>query len=303
MTVGTSSNSLPSKVPYKGPDRLTTLPAEILQNVASNLGGKSLQRLRLANRAACDKTTYNFVHTFLHNRFISTSKSGMKRGLRALQIENPNTATKVVKFTQPYSLIEDDDVAVYGSGSKSSPYYTHADIPSKGDIKAVVKHMPNVNTIVIKDMTLESKVPQFICRALLAAPRTQLTDLTIDGARLSGQTLVGLLSAHKKTLCKLVIRNVHSTDGKFVKELIETLNSGFGLTELIIESVGEDPDSLKPFSSTLPSGADGIASNGSCADCDEPQSFTLCYTHYVLWAMHGHLAVELGLDHILGQIS
>jgi hypothetical protein len=41
--------------------------------------------------------------------------------LRALQIENPNTATKVVKFTQPYGLNDDDGVVVFGSGSKSRP--------------------------------------------------------------------------------------------------------------------------------------------------------------------------------------
>jgi hypothetical protein len=121
MTAGTLSNSLRCTIPYQGPDRLTTLPAEILQSVASNLGGKSLQRLRLVNRSACAKTTFEFVHTFLHSVTISTTKSGIKRSLRALQIENPNTATKVVKFTQPYGLNDDDGVVVFGSGSKSRP--------------------------------------------------------------------------------------------------------------------------------------------------------------------------------------
>jgi hypothetical protein len=260
MTAGTSSNSLPCTVPYQGPDRLTTLPAEILQSVASNMGGKSLLRLRLANRSACAKTNHNFLHTFLHTVIISTTKSGIKRGLRGLQIENPNTATKVVKFTQPYSLNDDDDVAVFGSGSKSRPYYTQSDTPSKGDIKALVKHMPNVNTIVMRDDTLESEVPQFLCRSLTAAPHIQLTDLTIHGAKLSGKVLIGLLSAHKKTLRSVVLRNIHATDGPFVKEMIETLSSGFGLTTLVIERIGEDPDSLTPFTCSLSGLGDDDAS-------------------------------------------
>jgi hypothetical protein len=307
MTAGTSSNSLPCTVPYQGPDRLTTLPAEILQSVASNMGRKSLLRLRLANRSACAKTNHNFLHTFLHTVIISTTKSGIKRGLRGLQIENPNTATKVVKFTQPYSLNDDDDVAVFGSGSKSRPYYTQSDTPSKGDIKALVKHMPNVNTIVMRDDTLESEVPQFLCRSLTAAPHIQLTDLTIHGAKLSGKVLIGLLSAHKKTLRSVVLRNIHATDGPFVKEMIETLSSVFGLTTLVIERIGEDPDSLTPFTCSL-SGlgdddASGVENSGSCPHCDESQYFTLFYECYVLWSMHGHLAVEMGLQHILGQIS
>jgi hypothetical protein len=243
------------------------------------------------------------VHTFLHSVTISTTKSGIKRSLRALQIENPNTATKVVKFTQPYGLNDDDGVVVFGSGSNSRPYYTHANIPSKGDIKAVIKHMPNVNTIVMRDDTLKSEVPQFLCQALTAAPRMQSTDLIIHGAKLSGKVLIGLLSAQKKTLRSLVLRNVHSTDGPFVKKMIETLSSGFGLTDLIIERIGEDPDSLTPFTSTLSGGHDGVANQGSCPDCDEPHYFSLFYTSCVLWDMHGHLAVELGLEHILGQIS
>jgi hypothetical protein len=238
---------------------------------------------------------------------ISTTKSGIKRGLRGLQIENPNTGTKVVKFTQPYSLNDDDDVVVFGSGSKSRPYYSQSDTPSKGDIKALVKHMPNVNTIVMRDDTLESKVPQFLCRALTVAPRIQLTDLTIHGAKLSGKVLIGLLSAHKKTLRSLVLRNIHVTDGPFVKEMIETLSSGFELTTLVIERIGEDPDSLTPFTCSL-SGlgdddASGVENSGSCPHCDESQYFTLFYECYVLWSMHGHLAVEMGLQHILGQIS
>jgi hypothetical protein len=306
MTAGTSSNSLHSTIPYKGPDRLTTLPAEILQNVASNLGGKSLQRLRLANRSACDKITYNFVHTFLHSRVISTTKSGIESGLRALQIENPSTATKVVKFTQPYGLYGNADVVVFGSGSKSRPYRTHANIPSMGDIKAVVKHMPNVNTLVIKDVGLESEVPQSLCRALAAAPRMQLTGLTIDGARLSGKVLINLLHAHKRTLRSLVIRWVHSTDGLFVKKMIETLSSpGFNLTELTIDNIGEGEDrhNLTPFMCTLLGTHNGVSLNANSPDCDTWQQCTLFYQPYVLWAMHGHRAVEMGLEHILNQIS
>jgi hypothetical protein len=54
--------------------------------------------------------------------------------------------------------------------------------------------------------------------------------------------------------------------------------------------------------SGLEDGFSGVANQGSCSDCDEPGYFTLFYESYVFWDMHGHLAVEMGLQHILGQI-
>jgi hypothetical protein len=84
-----------------GPDRLTTLPAGLLQQVASNLSAHSILALRTMNKTAAAHTFPNFVQTCLHSLTIETTKAGVKQALECLQTQGASQATTHVIFTSP----------------------------------------------------------------------------------------------------------------------------------------------------------------------------------------------------------
>lgn len=280
-----------SLTPYTGPDRLSALPMEIMQRVVSNLNANDIRNMRLANRTTCTKNTFDFVKNCLHSLKIDFSKVGFRRGLHNLQIDFASTATKQVTFIQAK-----DSNGYIANGSRPN---TRVNIPSNADIKAVVNNLPNVNTIVIRDTTKQSIVPQALCHALSMAPRTQLGDLTIDGCTMSSKVLISFLKAHSKTLRYLVLRDIRCTDGAFANKLFTALSSGFGLTRLIIDSLYQDKNAVvvgAPQRVLSALRLRCIKFENTCSECGNSQTYTLDGT---LASMTGHRGVELGLAKIL----
>lgn len=83
------------------PDHLTTLPTELLQQVASHLSAHPILALRTLNKAAVAKTFPSFVATCLHSLTVQTTKAGVKQALQYLQTPGTSKATTHVTFTSP----------------------------------------------------------------------------------------------------------------------------------------------------------------------------------------------------------
>jgi hypothetical protein len=124
-----------------GPDRLTSLPMELMQQVASNLSAHSVMALRITNKTAAAKTFTNFVETCLYSLTIQTTTAGVNYALRFLKFRGASKATTHVTFTAPPTI--------YGPRSTSL-----AGVPSQADLQTLMAQLPNAVSIMIRDNTL-----------------------------------------------------------------------------------------------------------------------------------------------------
>jgi hypothetical protein len=202
------------------PDRLTSLPVELLQQVASNLSPCSIMALRTTNKAAATKAFTNFVGTCLRSMTIRTTKVDVKQALEHLQIEGTNKAITHVTFMCIKSI-------------------SLADIPSQAELKALLAQLPNATSITIRQNTLLSVSSWGIC-SLLTTTSTPLTELTIDGCALPGFAVLRLLRAHSRTLSYVALRNVHLlTRTTPWDKILTMLLTNRSLDRLVLHSLSE----------------------------------------------------------------
>jgi hypothetical protein len=220
-----------SQTPYSGPDLMTVLPTEIFQGISSSLDADSIKALRLTNKAAAAKSQHNFVTTCRQSLTIDMTKAGIRRGLHVLQSEFVSASTKHVTFT---TFSTRDEWLRNGSRPNA-----RAKLPANGDVKGILDHTPNVASIVLRDPTFGSIVPQVICKALATSPRAKLTDLFIDGCTIDCKTLQNLLYAHRSTLRYLVLRNLSVTNGDLTYAMLSKLGTDFGLTRLVLDRLND----------------------------------------------------------------
>jgi hypothetical protein len=209
------------------PDRLTSLPTELLQQVASNLSPCSVMALRSTNKAAAAKTFTNFVETCLRSMTIHTTKVGVQQALKHLQTNGANKATTHVTFI-PH--------ATDNLGSTLC-----AGIPSQADLQTLLAQLPNAASITIRDGSEHGLGMNGyrMCLALTATS-THLTGLTLDGCALPGSTLLQLLSTHSGTLRYVALRNVQLlTTGTPFKTTLTMLATDCSLDRLVLDTLSE----------------------------------------------------------------
>jgi hypothetical protein len=205
------------QAPYTGPDLVTALPAEIFQTMASNLGFEDVKALRLTNKAAAAKSEFN-LRACRHSFAVEMTKDGIRRGLHNLQTQYLSVSVTQVIFE-----------------TSEAQRSAHVDFPVNGDVKALLDHLPNVTTVIVRDWTFQGVgATQIICDALAAAPRAKLTHLTIQKCALTFQGLKDLLNAHRQTLRYLVLGYVYLTDSPFTYAFLSTLKTDFGLTRVVL---------------------------------------------------------------------
>jgi hypothetical protein len=226
--VSVSTMATKSQTPYSGPDLITTLPTELLERIGSSLDTDSIKALRLTNRDAAAKTHFLFVKTCYQSVTIDMTKIGVRRALLCLRSNFVSISVKHMSFT---SFITSAQWVRKGFRPNSP-----VDLPANSDIERVLNHLPNVDTVVLRDINCISVVSQAVCEALAAAPRAKLTDLTLDGCIISKKTLQDLLNAHRQTLRYLCISNVTVTEGSFTYTFLNTLKD-FGLTRLVLDHI------------------------------------------------------------------
>jgi hypothetical protein len=202
------------------PDRLTSLPAELLHQVASNLSPCSIMALRTTNKAAAAKTSTNFVGTCLRSMTIRTTKVDVKQALEHLQIDGTNKAVTHVTFMCIKSI-------------------SLADIPTQAELKALLAQLPNATSITIREKTILSVSSWGIC-SLLTTTSTPLTELTIDRCALPGAAVFQLLRAHSGTLSYVALRNVHLfTRTTPWNKILTMLLTARSLDRLVLHSLSE----------------------------------------------------------------
>lgn len=310
---------------YTGPYLLTALPTELMQNVVSNLDAKSIQALRITNKAAAAKCHFSYVKTNLHSLKIDMTKIGMRRGLTNLKQDFVSETTKQVTFATSSTHM--------GTLTNGARRGARVNSPAKGDLDAILHHMPNVTAIVVRDTSYDntifttigygpaslnrnslrrdtrcnSVVPQSVCTALAAALRTNLRDLTIDGCSISAKTLKSLLLAHRKTLRYLVLRDVIFTDRSFTHAFLKTLAEDFCLDRFVLDGVRNNGARGKLFEvykatalnivGVLPTEWDYfMVHEHECEDCHKFQRY--CIIEFTA-SMTGHAGVQQGIAKIL----
>ena len=207
-------------------DHLTTLPTELLQQVASHLSAHSILALRTLNQAAATKTFPNFVATCLHSLTVQKTKVGVKQVLQYLQILGTSKAITHVTFTSPPTT----------DGLKSTSL---ASIPSQAELKALLTQLPNATSVTIREGTVHGLM-SFNIACLLANMSTPLTELTLDGCDIPGSTVLRLLTAHSATLRYVALRNVHIlTKTVPLKRILTMLLIDCSLNRLVLDSLSE----------------------------------------------------------------
>jgi len=214
-----------STSPSTGPDRLTSLPAELLQQVASYLSPYSVMALRITNKAASDKTFINFIETCLHSLTVQTTAPGVKFALRSLKIQGASKATTRMTFMYPPTTDSLRSTSLAG-------------IPSQADLKALLAQLPNATSITIRDNTAHGLNVWKLCSALTTTP-TKLTHLTLDSCAMPGSTLLQLLSAGSETLSYVALRNIHLTDSTSFKTVLLLLVQSCSLNRLVLDSLSK----------------------------------------------------------------
>lgn len=212
---------------YSGPDLMTALPTEVFQGIASFLDADSIKALRLTNKAAAVRSKFN-LRACRHSLNVKMTKVGIRRGLHNLQWKCVNASVKEVTFK----------TYITGRGMLRNGARPNArrNIPIDGDVKALLDHIPNVTTIMLRGYARPG-IPEIICNALTAAPRAKLTYLVIDGCDLKFQVLKNLLNAHRQTLRQLILRDILLTDSPFTYSFLNTLKTDFGLTLVVLEKI------------------------------------------------------------------
>lgn len=219
-TIGTLKNPSMSSA---GSDRLTSLPAELLQQVASNLSAHSIMALRSTNKAAATKTFTNFVDICFYHLPVQTTKAGINQALEDLQIQGASKATTHVTFTS--------DLTNDGHRSKLI-----ASTPSQASLKALPAQLPKLTSITIRDGTTHGLNTWNICCAI-ASTSIQLTELTLDSCAVPGSTLLRLLNTHCATLTYVAFRGLQLTDSTAVKTVIMKLPSAQLLDRVVLDSL------------------------------------------------------------------
>lgn len=219
-----------SQTPYDGPDLVTALPAEILQRIASNLDAASIKALRLANKAAAVKCEFD-LRASRHIATVEMTKDGIRRGLHKLQSQYVKTSIEQVVLktsSTEHGILQDGD---------------------DDDVKALSDHVSYATTIALEGITCQSTT-HIICDTFAAAPRANLTRLTISGCTLSFQVLKDILNAHRQTLRYLGLKDISLTDSPFTYEFLTELSTNFGFTQLALDQM--HAPSGKPFQTFFP---------------------------------------------------
>lgn len=303
MAIPVPTMATKSQTPYSGPDLVTALPTEIFQGIASNSNADSIKALRLTIKAAAVKSQFNFVVTCRQSMTVDMTKVGIRRGLHNLQKDFVSASTKHVTFT---TFSTEKGALQKGLLQNGSRPNSRVNLPTNGDVKAVLGHAPNVTNIVLRDTTSgESLVPQFMCKALATLPRVKLTDLTIDGCTVDCKTLKNLLNAHRHTLRCLVLRNLTITDGDFTYAFLSKLGTDFGLNRLVLDQLYntdgkcftvQHPSKLNSFVVGNYGTENFLLHEHQCNDCHKFQGYLL---REDMASMTGHAGVQEGIAMIV----
>ncbi|KAM0715409.1 hypothetical protein Q7P37_008907 [Cladosporium fusiforme] len=195
-----------SLTPYPGPDRLTSLPTELLTNDSAN-----------------SKTFFNFVKSCLHTLTIEGTTVGLKQKFHNLQIQWADASTRQVMFTLPSMSFR--KIGGYRGDSR-------ANTASSRHIQAVLDKVPNVTDITLRPGLTDSMI----------GPKAGTLCLTSLNALADNRGMLLALRRAKnipESSLRLTLRRVEFTEGSEVLDLLAMIRDELKLTRLVFDSIHE----------------------------------------------------------------